>query len=150
MLKESTVTVLFLETFDLLLHWSCQVAWTPETCGHAQNSISAGKVSIAILQSKVYIFCNCMILPVLLAHTVTEHEGAIAYQIPITCLLWRGSHPLIASLGFLELQSFSSIWADTVQCTWQILPSFVISVLFKWLTIMLALVLVLLFLCGNI
>lgn len=44
----------------------------------------------------------------------------------------------------------SEAWVDTVWCTQKTLPSFVIPVLFKWLTIMLALVLVVLFLSRNI
>lgn len=149
MQKQRRVNIVFLETFDLLLQWTRQAAWTPDTGGHAQNAVQAIKVSIAILQRKAWVFYSGMTL-LFFATLSQSMKGLRPTRFPKKRPLGRGDHPTAASLGLLELKCFRSVWADTVRRTRETPPSFVIPVPFKWLTIMLALALVVLFLCRNI
>ena len=147
MQEQREVNTVFLETFDLLLHWTRQAAWTPDTDGRVQNTIQAIQVSIGTLQRKAWVFYNVMTLFSMLSQSVKEQRST---RFPKKCPLWRRDCPMATNLGFLELKCFRSHWDDTVWCTQETLPSFVIPVLFKWLGIMLALALVVLFLCRNI
>lgn len=121
--RQRRANTVFLETFHLSLHWTCQTAWTLHTGGCAQNTIQAFQVSIGIYcNGRIGLSRMALLLFSMLSQSV---KGQRLSRSPKKHPCEDGTIPWLPVWGSLEY--LGSTWAGPGGCTQQTLPRFLQS-----------------------